>query len=98
MRCEFPLHCDGGVGCSPSAAEMEGTPPVAAGNWAHWHNAPVAPGVTPPWSHASIADFDDWLAAMVAEARPGYSDDPMHPLSRDAPVVGCELPPLEPGC
>ena len=51
------------------------------------------------WPHASFAVFDEWLAAMVAEAEPGYSDDAMHPLSREAQAVGRELPPsLELGC
>ena len=30
-RCEFPLHCDSGVGCSPSAVETEGN--AAGGRW-----------------------------------------------------------------
>ena len=60
VRCEFVLYCDGSVGCFPCAAEADGTPPAALENWAHWHYALIALGITPPWTREEFADFDEW--------------------------------------
>ena len=99
VRCEFLIYCDGSVGCFPCAGETDGTPPVALENWAHWHHALVALGVTPPWTRDEFADFDEWLAAMVEEAELGCSDEAMYLLSRDTPAIDYELPPSqESGC
>ena len=100
VRCEFLLYCDGSVGCFPCAAETDGKqPPMALENWAHWHHALVALGVTPPWTLEEFADFAEWLAVMIEEAELGYSDDAMYLLSRGTPAVDYELPPSpEPDC
>ena len=77
VRCEFALYCDGSVGCFPCAGETSGTPPAALENWAHWHYALVALGITPPWTREEFADFDEWLRVMIEEAELGYADDAM---------------------
>ena len=97
MRCELILYCDGSVGCFPCSAV--GPPPAALENWAHWHHALIALGITPPWTGEEFADFYEWLGVMIEEAELGYCDDAMYLLSRDAPAVDYELPPSpEPGC
>ena len=97
VSCEFLLYRDG---CFPCVGETSGTPPPAAlENWAHWHQAPVALGVTAPWTREEFADFEECLAAIIEEAELGHADDAMYLLSRDAPAVDYELPPSpEPGC
>ena len=92
MRCEFLLYCDGSVGCVPRAAKGA-PPPVALENWAHWHHALVALGITPPWTQDEFADFHGWLAAMIEEAELGYSDDAMYLSSESTPAIDYELPP-----
>ena len=59
VSCEFLLYCDGSVGCFPCAADTDGKQPMALENWAHWHHALVALGVTPPWTREEFADFDE---------------------------------------
>ena len=83
VRCEVILYCDGSVGCFPCSAE--GPPPVALKNWAHWHYALIALGITPPWTREECADFDEWLGVMMEGAELGYCDDAMYLVSRDAP-------------
>ena len=91
VRCEFLLYCDGSVGCVLYAGE--GAPsPVALANWAHWHHALVALGITPPWTRDEFEDFYEWLAAMIEEAELGYSDDAMYLPSESTPAIDCELP------
>ena len=97
VRCEFLIYPDGSVGCFPCGAE--GPPPVALENWAHWHHALIALGITPPWTREELADFDEWLGVMMEEAELGYCDDAMYLLSTETPAVDYELPPSpEPGC
>ena len=68
VSCEFLLYRDG---CFPCPAEE--TPPAAAlENWAHWHYALVALGITPPWTEEEFADFYEWLGVMMEEAELGY--------------------------
>ena len=98
VRCEFLLYCDGSVGCVPCAA-AGAPPPVALEDWAHWHHALVALGITPPWTDDEFADFDEWLAAMIGEAELGYSDDALYLPAESTPDVDYELPPSpEPHC
>ena len=95
VSCEFPLYCDG---CFPCVGETSGTPPPALENWAHWHQAPVALRITPPWTREELADFEEW-AAMIEEAELGYCDDAMYLLSREMRRVDYELlRSPEPGC
>ena len=98
VRCELILYCDGSVGCFPCPAEE--TPPAAAlENWAHWHYALVALGITPPWTEEEFADFYEWLGVMIEEAELGYADDALYLLSTETPAVDYELSPSpEPGC
>ena len=97
VSCEFLIYCDGSIGCFPCAA-CDTPPPVALENWAHWHYALVALGITPPWTEEEFAGFDEWLGAMVEEAELGYSDDAMYLLPRETPAIGYELPAsTEPG-
>ena len=91
VRCEFLLYCDGSVGCVPCAGE-DAPPPVALANWAHWHHALAALGITPPWTRDEFADFYEWLAAMIEETELGYSDDAMYLPSESTPAIEYELP------
>ena len=98
MRCEFLHYCNGSVGCFPYAA-AGAPPPVALEDWAHWHHALVALGITPPSTKDEFADFDEWLVVMIKEAELSYSDDAMYLPSESTPAVDYELPPSpEPHC
>ena len=97
LPCEFLLFCDGSVGCYPCAADGA-PPPVALEDWAHWRYALAVLGVRPPWTRDESADFDEWLAAMIAEAEAGYADDGMYLLSEEMTSIDYEPPSPEPGC
>jgi len=71
---------------------------VALEDWAHWRYALAVLGVRPPWTRDESADFDEWLAAMIAEAEAGYADDGMYLLSEEMTSIDYEPPSPEPGC